>query len=166
MLACARSREDVRALDIDGVEIHKAFRPGDIVRASVVRVLRSVWRVFCRRLCRSVVCVSACVEIEAMSLSIVCFSCVRCLLCISRSRLVTRNPTFSLRRETNWASFWPTRPRASPWCLLVGNRWSAPSARRSSFAKLPNRRHDAAVPSTLSKRCHVRTGLYTTQFET
>jgi hypothetical protein len=37
------SREDVRALDIDGVEIHKAFRPGDIVRASVVRAWKPMW---------------------------------------------------------------------------------------------------------------------------
>jgi exosome complex component CSL4 len=29
-------REDVRALDIDSVEIFKSFRPGDIIRASVI----------------------------------------------------------------------------------------------------------------------------------
>jgi hypothetical protein len=42
LMACAHSREDVRALDIDGVEIHKSFRPGDIVRASVVRALKTM----------------------------------------------------------------------------------------------------------------------------
>ncbi len=33
---CVNRKEDVRAFDIDSVEIYKCFRPGDVLRAAVI----------------------------------------------------------------------------------------------------------------------------------
>lgn len=82
--------QDVRATEKDKVKVYESFKPGDIVKAQVVRLAdfyHSVERVW---------------------------------LTLYRSPWVTRPTTTFLRRRTSWASSWPQARPETTWFPSAG----------------------------------------------